>query len=63
MTCSKVPQGGIEPWWAAARTQSIYMGRPLYQCPYSKYMYLLAGIPHFIVAYFVTSPMCKGLKP
>ncbi len=29
MTCSKGPQGGIEPAAAAARTQPLYMGRLL----------------------------------
>ncbi len=34
ITCSKGPQGGIEPGNLAARTQPLYMGRPLYRPSY-----------------------------
>ncbi len=34
MTCSTGPQGGIEPTVGAARTQPLYMRRPLYLVSY-----------------------------
>ncbi len=34
MTSSKGPQGGIEPRFAAARTQPLCIGRPLHQLSY-----------------------------
>ncbi len=34
MTLSKGPQGGIERWVTAARTQPLYIRCPLYQLSY-----------------------------